>query len=128
MAAGRYRFDSFHLDPVEWRLFAGETLVELNSRYFDALLLLLQHPGTLLSKERFLQEVWHGPVSDEVLTNALEGALVQRLPGRRAGAGATLSREAAGNPRQHPVAHADSDGTPRSRLQRRASGASRMEA
>jgi DNA-binding winged helix-turn-helix (wHTH) protein len=73
MAAGRYRFDSFHLDPVERRLFAGETPVELNSRYFDALLLLLQHPGSLLRKERFLQEVWHGiPVTDEVLTQCIK--------------------------------------------------------
>ena len=47
--------------------------MELNSRYFDALLLLLQHPGTLLSKERFLQEVWQGlPVTDEVLTQCIK--------------------------------------------------------
>ena len=73
MAAGCYRFDRFTLDPVERRLFAGEVLVELSSRYFDALLLLLRHPGTLLSKERFLQEVWHGiPVTDEVLTQCIK--------------------------------------------------------
>lgn len=73
MAAGRYRFDRFQLDPVERRLFAGETTVELNSRYFDALLLLLQHPGTLLRKDRFLEEVWHGvPVTDEVLTQCIK--------------------------------------------------------
>jgi DNA-binding winged helix-turn-helix (wHTH) protein len=73
MAAGRYRFDSFSLDPIERRLFNGEVLVELNSRYFDALLLLLQHPGTLLSKERFLREVWQGvPVTDEVLTQCIK--------------------------------------------------------
>jgi hypothetical protein len=51
MAVNRYQFDRFSLDPVERRLYAGETVVELNSRYFDALLLLLRHPGTLLSKE-----------------------------------------------------------------------------
>jgi DNA-binding winged helix-turn-helix (wHTH) protein len=73
MAAGHYRFDRFSLDPVERRLFAGEMLVELNSRYFDALLLLLRNPGTLLSKERFLQEVWQGiPVTDEVLTQCIK--------------------------------------------------------
>ena len=73
MAAGRYQFDSFSLDPIERRLFDGEVLVELNSRYFDALLLLLQNPGTLLSKERFLQEVWQGiPVTDEVLTQCIK--------------------------------------------------------
>src|SRR6187549_330682 len=72
MAPGRYEFDSFSLDPIERRLFNGEAPVELSSRYFDALLLLLQHPGTLLSKERFLQEVWQGtPVTDEVLTQCI---------------------------------------------------------
>ena len=60
MAVRRYRFDNFSVDPNERRLFAGEVPVELNSRYFDALLLLLRCPGTLLSKERFLKEVWHG--------------------------------------------------------------------
>ena len=69
MAVRRYQFDRFSLDPIERRLFAGDVLVELNNRYFDALVLLLQHPGTLLSKERFLQEGWQGiPVTDEVLT------------------------------------------------------------
>src|SRR5688572_29650163 len=73
MAAGRYQFDRFSLDPVGRRLFSGEHLVELNSRYFDALLLLLKHPGALISKERFLQEVWQGiPVTDEVLTQCIK--------------------------------------------------------
>ena len=73
MAAGRYEFDSFSLDPIERRLFNGDALVELNSRYFDALLLLLRHPGALLSKQRFLQEVWQGiPVTDEVLTQCIK--------------------------------------------------------
>jgi DNA-binding winged helix-turn-helix (wHTH) protein len=73
MAVRRYQFDRFSLDPAERRLFAGELPVELNSRYFDALLLMLQHPGMLLSKERFLQEVWRGiPVTDEVLTQCIK--------------------------------------------------------
>lgn len=73
MAVRRYQFDRFSLDPIERRLYAGEVRVELNSRYFDALLLLVQHPGTLLSKERFLQEVWRGiPVTDQVLTQCIK--------------------------------------------------------
>ncbi|HEX5045743.1 MAG TPA: winged helix-turn-helix domain-containing protein [Gammaproteobacteria bacterium] len=73
MAIRRYQFEGFSLDPVERRLFAGEATVELNSRYFDALLLLLRHPGTLLSKERFLAEVWQGiPVTDAVLTQCIK--------------------------------------------------------
>ena len=73
MAIGRYQFDRFSLDPLERRLYAGEAPVDLNSRYFDALLLLLQHPGKLLSKERFLQEVWQAPQY---------GAPVASRPGR----------------------------------------------
>src|SRR5262245_45127224 len=73
MAVRRYQFDRFSLDPNERRLFAEELPVEFNSRYFDALLLLLQNPGMLLSKERFLQEVWRGiPVTDEVLTQCIK--------------------------------------------------------
>jgi DNA-binding winged helix-turn-helix (wHTH) protein len=73
MAIRRYQFDKFSLDPHERRLFAEELPVELNSRYFDALLLMLQYPGMLLSKERFLQEVWRGiPVTDEVLTQCIK--------------------------------------------------------
>jgi DNA-binding winged helix-turn-helix (wHTH) protein len=73
MAVRRYQFDRFSLDPLERRLFAGDVPVELNSRYFDALLLLLKHPGTLLSKERFLEDVWRGiPVTDEVLTQCIK--------------------------------------------------------
>ncbi|HET8699526.1 MAG TPA: transcriptional regulator [Gammaproteobacteria bacterium] len=73
MAVRRYQFDRFSLDPAERRLLAGDVPVELNSRYFDALLLLLEHPGTLLSKERFLKDVWQGiPVTDEVLTQCIK--------------------------------------------------------
>lgn len=73
MAARRYEFDRFSLDPLERRLFAGEVQVELSSRYFDALLLLLRHSGSLLSKDRFLQDVWGGiPVTDEVLTQCIK--------------------------------------------------------
>ena len=73
MAVRRYEFDRFSLDPGERRLFAGELPVELTSRYFDALLVLVQSPGMLISKERFLQEAWRGiPVTDEVLTQCVK--------------------------------------------------------
>lgn len=73
MAVRRFEFDRFSLDPGERRLFAGELPVELTSRYFDALLLLVKSPGMLISKERFLQEAWRGiPVTDEVLTQCIK--------------------------------------------------------
>lgn len=73
MASGRYRFDRFTLDTAERRLWRDTTPVELNARYLDALALLLAEPGRLLTKERFLDEVWHGvPVTDEALTQCIK--------------------------------------------------------
>jgi DNA-binding winged helix-turn-helix (wHTH) protein len=67
-----YRFDRFSLDCTQRRLTDGGTPVELNSRYFDALALLVSDPGTLVSKDRFMSEVWAGiPVTDEALTQCI---------------------------------------------------------
>jgi DNA-binding winged helix-turn-helix (wHTH) protein len=72
MADGHYRFERFTLDSAERRLWQDGLPVELNARYLDALLLLLQEPGTLVSKERFFEEVWRGiPVTDEALTQCI---------------------------------------------------------
>ena len=35
--------------------------VELNARYFDALALMVAEAGALISKDRFLGEVWSPP-------------------------------------------------------------------
>lgn len=73
MTSGRHHFGAFSLDPVERRLFTGNSLVDLNTRYFDALLLFLNNPGVLISKDHFLKEVWRGvPVTDEVLTQCIK--------------------------------------------------------
>ena len=46
--------------------------MELSARYFDALALLLAEPGRLVSKDRFMGEVWRGiPVTDEALTQCV---------------------------------------------------------
>jgi DNA-binding winged helix-turn-helix (wHTH) protein len=72
MASGHYRFERFTLDPAERRLWQDGLPVELNTRYLDALLLLLSEPGSLISKERFFEEVWRGiPVTDEALTQCI---------------------------------------------------------
>lgn len=68
-----FRFDRFHLDPHDRRLRRDETPVELNSRYLDALMLLVSERGRLVSKDRFLDEVWRGvPVTDEALTQCIK--------------------------------------------------------
>jgi hypothetical protein len=46
--------------------------VELSARYFDALALLLAESGRLVTKDRFMGEVWRGiPVTDEALTQCV---------------------------------------------------------
>lgn len=72
MTSGSFRFDRFSLDPDDRQLRDGTAPVELNSRYFDALALLVSEQGRLVSKDRFLDEVWRGvPVTDEALTQCI---------------------------------------------------------
>lgn len=72
MAPGRYRFEGFLLDPVDRQLKLDDAPVELNGRYLDALALLVSEQGRLVSKDRFLDEVWRGvPVTDEALTQCI---------------------------------------------------------
>lgn len=72
MAPGRYRFEGFLLDPRDRQLRLDDTPVELNARYLDALALLVSEQGRLVSKDRFLEEVWRGvPVTDEALTQCI---------------------------------------------------------
>ncbi len=65
-------FDDFGLDPENRLLTRDGVPVDLSGRYLDALALLVGAPGKLVSKERFLEEVWHGvPVTDEALTQCI---------------------------------------------------------
>ena len=73
MDSGSFRFDRFELDPADRQLLRDNRQVELNSRYFDALALLVREQGRLVSKDRFLDEVWSGvPVTDEALTQCIK--------------------------------------------------------
>jgi DNA-binding winged helix-turn-helix (wHTH) protein len=72
MASGGFRFDLFSLDPGDRRLRRDGVPVELNARYLDALALLVGEAGTLVSKDRFHEEIWRGvPVTDEALTQCI---------------------------------------------------------
>ncbi len=67
-----YRFDRFVLDPADRRLTEDGRTVELSGRYLDALVLLVAEDGRLVTKTRFLNEVWKGvPVTDEALTQCV---------------------------------------------------------
>jgi DNA-binding winged helix-turn-helix (wHTH) protein len=68
-----FRFDRFVLDPADRQLRRDNAPVELNARYLDALALLVSEQGKLVSKDRFLDEVWRGvPVTDEALTQCIK--------------------------------------------------------
>lgn len=67
-----FHFDRFVLDARDRRLTQAGTTVELSSRYLDALILLASERGKLVSKSRFMDEVWRGvPVTDEALTQCI---------------------------------------------------------
>ncbi|HYI43387.1 MAG TPA: transcriptional regulator [Sphingomicrobium sp.] len=69
----RFRFDRFVLDPEDRQLRRDDSPVELNARYLDALALLVREQGKLVTKDRFLDEVWRGvPVTDEALTQCIK--------------------------------------------------------
>src|SRR3990170_6125461 len=73
MDSGGFRFERFTLDPRDRQLRRDGAPVELNARYLDALTLLVREAGTLVSKDRFLDEVWRGvPVTDEALTQCIK--------------------------------------------------------
>ena len=73
MARGSFRFDRFSLNLADRQLMRDDAPVDLNARYLDALALLVREAGKLVSKDRFLEEVWRGvPVTDEALTQCIK--------------------------------------------------------
>jgi DNA-binding winged helix-turn-helix (wHTH) protein len=73
VASGSFHFDRFALDPDDRQLRRDNAPVELNARYLDALILLVREQGKLVSKDRFLEEIWRGvPVTDEALTQCIK--------------------------------------------------------
>ncbi len=66
------RFDRFTLDRANRLLLRDGHPVDVGSRYLDALALLVEARGALVSKDRFMDEVWRGvPVTDEALTQCI---------------------------------------------------------
>jgi DNA-binding winged helix-turn-helix (wHTH) protein len=68
-----YRFDDFLLDVSNRQLWQGDTRIDLNGRYFDALVLLVREHGQLVGKDRLFADVWQGVlVSDSALTQCIK--------------------------------------------------------
>ena len=68
----QFKFDRFVVDGEQRQLMRNGARVEVNSRYLDALLLMLRNPGELITRDRFLDDVWSGiPVTDEALSQCI---------------------------------------------------------
>jgi len=61
----KYRFDEFELDVPKRQLRRGGTIVELKPKAFDLLLVLVENPGKLLSKDDLFQMVWENQFVEE---------------------------------------------------------------
>lgn len=71
-APGSFQFGDFTLDPADRQLRRDGAPVAVSSRYLDALILLVREEGRLVTKARFMDEVWDGtPVTDEALTQCI---------------------------------------------------------
>ena len=68
-----YRFGEFVLDVSDRQLWRSGARIDLNARYLDALVLLVQERGRLVEKDRFFDEVWNDVVvSDSALTQCIK--------------------------------------------------------
>jgi DNA-binding winged helix-turn-helix (wHTH) protein len=72
MSPASFQFGPFRLDPRDRSLWRGGDRIDLGARYLDVLILLVEARGGLVTKDRFMDEVWRGvPVTDEALTQAI---------------------------------------------------------
>ncbi len=67
-----YRFGPFRLDPVSYRFFCEGSPVQLAPKALDLLLLLVAHPGALVSKDDIMRALWPDvAVTDNALTQVV---------------------------------------------------------
>ncbi len=73
MNSAEIAFGDFVLDVPNRLLLREDVPVEISGRYLDALALLVSEAGRLVTKDRFMDEVWRGvPVTDEALTQCIK--------------------------------------------------------
>lgn len=81
-----YYFGSFCLNPVERRLLRNGESIRLTPKVFDTLLVLIQNKGRLVTKGKFLKEVWPDSFVEEAnlsvniasLRKALDEGIAER--------------------------------------------------
>ena len=57
-APASYRFGPYRLDRAAYRLVDGDRSIELSPKALDLLLLLVEHAGSLVTKDEILKAVW----------------------------------------------------------------------
>ena len=73
-----YRFLNFYLYPSERQLHQGSKLIPLQPKTFDVLLALVRNAGSLVLRDRLVNEVWPTPdllprarfVANEIMQNS----------------------------------------------------------
>ncbi|HXH06964.1 MAG TPA: winged helix-turn-helix domain-containing protein [Vicinamibacterales bacterium] len=65
MSGLRYHFGPFTLDVDRRRLYRGSEPVPLTPKAFDTLLLLVEHPHTVIDKDDLIQRLWPDTVVEE---------------------------------------------------------------
>ena len=72
MPPATYRFGPFLVDRASYRVLRGEHVVDLTPKLLDLLLHLVDHAGTLVTKEELLDALWPGAnVTDNALAQAV---------------------------------------------------------
>jgi TolB-like protein/Tfp pilus assembly protein PilF len=81
-----YEFGPFRLDAAERRLYSNGQIVQLTSKLFDLLLLLVENSGHLITKDYIMNAVWPNSFVEEnnvtVSISALRKALGTGVKGR----------------------------------------------
>src|SRR5215471_10396025 len=70
---GQYRFGPFLVDRARYRVYRGADVLELTPKLLDLLLHLVDHAGSLVTKEQLLDALWPG-------ANVTDNALAQAVP------------------------------------------------
>jgi two-component system response regulator MprA len=106
-AAGKIRFGALSLDPGARQAWVGDREVELSSKEFDLLELLMRHPRQVVTRETFYDRIWGYDFSGEsnilevyirYLRSKLEAAGAQKYIQTVRGVGYALRDETAGAP------------------------------
>ena len=72
MPGATYQFGPFTVDRTRYQVTRGDRVVELTPKLLDLLLHLLDHSGTLVTKEQLLDALWPGAnVTDNALAQAV---------------------------------------------------------